>query len=305
MPQPNMSATDVRFAAIPPRILNIPATLGSGQSFRWRPQADGSWMGVIDEVVVRLNPSEFGFHWQTWPQAGCWEPIAGYFALDVDLESLQAEWRDRVPEAADSIAACQGLRILRQDAGEALFSFMCASCNTVVKITRTIQALERRAGELIAEVDGQAYHRFPTAERIAAIAELDLRCDLWGFRAPRLLELAMHAASQPEGWMESLRALPYREAHGLLTRFFGIGDKIADCVCLFGLWHDEAVPVDTHVRKIGVRLFRPDLAEKTLTPRVYQTLGDLFRARFGRYAGWAQQYLFFEAMRKRHVSPSC
>ena len=57
------------------------------------------------------------------------------------------------------------------------------------------------------------------------------------------------------------------------------------------------MPIDTHVRRIAVRLFRPDLSAATLTPGVYNALGDLFRERFGEYAGWAQQYLFFDALR--------
>lgn len=296
---PERSTLDdsLRWADIPAERLNISATLDSGQSFRWREDGIG-WTGVVGDQIVRLKPEESGFHWATFPEPGRWDLIESHFALDIDLEPMYAEWVDRVPESAASIERNRGLRVLRQDAEEALFAFMCASCNTVVKIKRTIRALEKRAGYPIGIVAGELYCESPSAARIADIDESDLRADLWGYRAPRLIEIARHAASQSGDWLQHLRSLPYADAQRELTQLSGIGEKIADCICLFGLWHDEAVPVDTHVRKIGVRLFRPDLATKTLTSSVYQTLGDLFRERFGPYAGWAQQYLFYDEMKK-------
>jgi len=161
--------------------------------------------------------------------------------------------------------------------------------------------LERRAGEPIAEIDGEALYRFPEPLKIAALSEVDLRSDLWGYRAPRLVELARHVAGQGPEWLADLARSPYRPAHGELVKLFGIGSKIADCICLFGFGHDEAVPIDTHVRRIAVGLFRPELRSRTLTETVYRELGDLFRERFGSYAGWAQQYLFLEDLQKRTV----
>src|SRR5205085_11655508 len=131
--------------------------------------------------------------------------------------------------------------------------------------------------------------------------EIALRVDLWGYRAPRLIDLARQIAVRGHGWLDSLTEMPYREAHQQLTRFFGIGAKIADCICVFGLGHDEAVPVDTHIRRIGVTLFRNDLAAKTATPSVYSAIGDAYRERFGPYAGWAQQYLFMDDLARNRL----
>lgn len=289
-----MSRSNLVWAAIPSHVLNIPASLASGQAFRWRMNAAGEWLGVIEDAAVRLRPCREGFWWQTYPVPNRWGLLQRYFALDVDLEPLYAEWERCEPRIAPVTARWAGMRILRQDPEEAFFAFLCACCNTIVKISRSVHALACRYGEPIAEIEGEVFYRFPSAARLAEAREGDLRADLWGFRAPRLIQLARQIASHSPGWLHSLRTAPYPDAHAELMGLFGIGAKIADCICLFALAHDEAVPVDRHIHRVGVRLFRPDLAGRPLTSGIYRAVGDAFRATFGKLAGWAQQYLFIE-----------
>ncbi len=288
----------LEWAAIPSSTLNIPATLECGQNFRWARLISGDnssdWIGVVEDFAVRLRPGESGFWWQTYPKNGQWDLLHRYFALDVDLGALYDDWIVQEPRIASSIARNAGLRILRQEAEEAFFSFLCASCNTVSKIKRSVRALAAEYGEPLAEIDGRSLYRFPKATQLARASEEMLRASLWGYRAPRVIAAARTVAEQGEDWLQSLRDVPYREAHHELTSLHGIGDKIADCICLFGLWHDEACPIDTHVRQIAVRLYKPKLSQKSLTPIVYETLAGALRQRFGQYTGWAQQYLFFD-----------
>lgn len=78
-----------------------------------------------------------------------------------------------------------------------------------------------------------------------------------------------------------------------LTLLPGVGRKVADCVALFSLNQPAAIPVDTHVWDIAVRNYDPSLANhKSLTPTVYEKVGDIFRDKFGPYAGWAHSVLF-------------
>jgi N-glycosylase/DNA lyase len=287
----------MEWADVPADRLDIPACLASGQCFRWRVSDEGEWRGVIGGTAVALRPKAEGFWWRTLPEPGGWDVLARYFALDVDLPRLHAEWTAGDPRIAPAVSRHPGLRILRQEPGEAFFSFLCATNNTIQKIRHTITRLAERYGEPVAEVDGETLFAFPTAERLAEAEEADLRGDLWGYRAPRLVALARHAATEGEAaWFTRLRALPYLEARAELASLFGIGLKVADCICLFGLGHDQAVPVDTHVRRIAARLFGDDLPARTLTPTVYNAIGERFRETFGPYAGWAQQALFFDEL---------
>ncbi len=286
--------------------LNLPATLTSGQNFRWRQDAAGVWWGVVEETVIAAWQEEAdpdgALYWQTFPEPDRWDVLADYFRLDVDLDALYADWIAAEPRIAEAVAAFRGLRILRQPPLECFFAFQCAACNTVVKIERSVQRLAARYGKLLTtglEATPFAFHAFPTLEALANADEAALRADLWGYRAPRVIALARHLRTLPPGWLESLHNVPYAEAKAALSGLFGVGAKLADCICLFALDKDAAVPVDTHVRRIACRLFLPEMEDKSLTPRVYEAIADAYRTRFGPYAGWAQQYLFFGQLRRK------
>ncbi len=288
---------------------HLSATLASGQSFRWRRDARGIWWGAVEETVITAWQAEgqpdSPLRWQTFPEANRREFVRNYFRLDVDLPALYREWIAAEPQMAYAISAFRGLRILRQPTAECFFGFQCATCNTVLKIERTVRKLAERYGAPIPVPHSLPFpapgpfHAFPTVATLAAADESELRADLWGYRAPRVIALAKGLQSLPEDdWLLSLRSRPYAEVHAALSALHGIGAKIADCICLFALDKDEAVPIDTHTRQIAVRLYRPDLAASSLTPRVYAALAETYRSRFGSYAGWAQQYLFFAELRR-------
>ena len=287
---------------------HLSATLASGQSFRWQQDVSGVWWGVVGETVIAAGQAESEpdspLYWQTYPEPNRRALVRDYFHLDVDLPKLYAEWIAAEPQMGAAITAFRGLRILRQPPAECFFAFQCATCNTVVKIERSVRKLAQRYGALLPLPPGQPYpfsspfHAFPT---IAALAEADekaLRADLWGYRAPRVIALARHLQTLPSDWLLSLRARPTAEVQAELVALHGIGAKIADCISLFALDKDEVAPIDTHTRQIAVRLFRPDLANASLTPRIYAALRDEYHFRFGSYAGWAQQYLFFAELRR-------
>ncbi len=281
--------------------LDVRATLTSGQAFRWQQSADGLWWGTVDDTVLVLRQTEedtpYRFEWQTYPLPDRWEVVADYFRLSVPLESLYEEWEHAEPTLHEAIERYRGLRVLRQPPRECFFAFQCATCNTVVKIERSVKKLAERYGTPIETPLGTAY-TFPTLSALANADERLLRSDLWGYRAPRVIHLAQHLLAMPPNWLESLRTVPYPIAKAELVELHGIGAKIADCICVFCLDKDSATPVDTHIRKITCRLFRPDLEQKSLTPRVYEEVVQEWQSRFGEYAGWAQQYLFLAEMSK-------
>ncbi len=293
---------------------HLSATLASGQNFRWRQDGRGIWWGSVEANVIACwqdaGKPDSPLYWQTFPVRDQRGLVRDYFRLDVDLIRLYAEWSRAEPRMADAATAFRGLRLLRQPPRECLFAFQCAACNSVVKIERSVTHLAAHYGEPIqtgldampdlsnAANPATAFYAFPTLDALANADESVLRSGLWGYRAPRVIALARHLQTLPPDWLDDLRRAPYADAHDALTALFGIGAKLADCICLFSLDKDGAVPIDTHIRQIAVRLFAPELDGKSLTPRVYTALASAYHTRFGAYAGWAQQYLFFAELRR-------
>jgi N-glycosylase/DNA lyase len=81
--------------------------------------------------------------------------------------------------------------------------------------------------------------------------------------------------------------MAYEDAREWLTRFVGVGDKVADCVCLFSLGFLQAVPLDTWIRT-AIAEHYPDCDRGG-----YAATSRAMREQLGgAYAGYAQTYLF-------------
>lgn len=59
------------------------------------------------------------------------EFLRDYFQLDVSLEKLYAEWSQADPNFLKVAKDFQGVRMLRQDPVENVFSFICSSNNNI------------------------------------------------------------------------------------------------------------------------------------------------------------------------------
>ncbi|MDO8586081.1 MAG: DNA glycosylase [Armatimonadota bacterium] len=286
---------DFQLLEIPHDQLSLDYTLPSGQAFRWRKSPDGCWTGVTRNTVVRIRRTPEGFEWQTYPEPRDFDLIRDYFRLDDDIPTIYAALAAADEHLAAVIDRFKGLRLLRQDPTETLLSFICSAANSIPRISASIEALSAIRGEHIVTLEGIDYHAFPTLPALAAAdaSQLEKTAGL-GFRGPALKNVARQILDRPEGWLESLRGKSYETAREEPLAIRGVGRKIADCVCLFSLDKNEAVPVDTHVRQLAARLYLPDLKTKSITAASYDRIANSFRERFGAYAGWAQQFLYYE-----------
>ena len=281
--------------AITPHELNLDHTLGCGQAFRWRKQGDGSWVGVVAGRYVRLWQQPDSIRCQVIPDAGWREVLERYFRLDLDLTLVGRELSGRDSHVGRLFQRFAGLRLLRQDPTETLLSFVCSAANSIPRIQAAVEKLALSFGKQICVLEGVCYHEFPGLEVFVSEEPDTVACvTSLGFRCRTLKNVAASLAEHPEGWLDSLSELPHESAKGRLLKLYGVGEKIADCVCLFALGKDEAVPVDTHIRQLTQRLFLPDIRAKSVTQPLYRRISEFFRQHFGRYAGWAQQYLYYD-----------
>ncbi|BGP29977.1 8-oxoguanine glycosylase ogg1 [Rhodotorula toruloides] len=227
----------------------------------------------------------------------------------------------------------EGIRVLKQDEWETLVSFICSANNNIARITLMVNRLCAALGSPLphpshftpscvhstsssipstpapAPTDSSLFS-FPPPQALADEKRIDplLRRLGFGYRAPfipstaqTLLSTSSSLGLTPESYLSSLNRSEFtREGKGIaearerLVEFKGVGRKVADCVLLFGMGWNELVPVDTHVFQIAVRDYSfPSPRSASLTPQLHDRVSSFLASRWGPYAGWAQQVLFF------------
>ncbi|KAH1014853.1 N-glycosylase/DNA lyase isoform X1 [Dendroctonus ponderosae] len=285
------------------RLIQLLGTLNGGQSFRWK-RVDSSegqqWLGVFAAKLWLLQQQNDSILYKVYePQVQSEQAynalLRNYLRLDVDLEEQYAKWGARDPHFQEAAKQFYGIRILRQDVTENLFSFICSQNNHISRISSLVEKLAQFYGEKICELDGATYYSFPQAEKLAADGvEAKLRANGFGYRAKYISHSAKAIAERgSKQWLEQLQELDYAAAKKKLVGLMGIGAKVADCICLMSLGHLQAIPVDTHIYQIAARFYMPKLVQqKTVTEKVYNEIGDHFRELYGPLAGWAHTVLF-------------
>jgi N-glycosylase/DNA lyase len=282
-------------------------TLDGGQAFRWNREPDGVWLGVWGGCVARLRLAPSGTIEWCAPEALAAQ-VAGalpaYFGVDRNFGALvdSLPWRSDA-HLARCLGAFHGLQILRQPFGETLLGFLCSATKQIVQIKQMLALLAERHGAEICRAGSSnpafrspeigaagvgdpalQFRRLPTWPELAAIPEDQLRACLLGFRARYISQTAQFLAAHP-GWLDETEALPYPAAKDRLISLPGVGEKVADCVLLFGAGRLEAFPVDVWILKTMARRYGLDGWKPA-------NVAQFGRAHFGPLAGLAQQYLF-------------
>ncbi|WP_318569488.1 DNA-3-methyladenine glycosylase family protein [Salinigranum marinum] len=284
-------------------LFDLQATLESGQSYLWD-RADGgmydslhahggdAWYetcvppidGVSEErMVVRVRQHDGALEWEATTDP---VPVLTHLLrLDDDLDAI-LDATPELPLLRRAYDRYRGMRLVRDPPFACLISFICSAQMRVARIHGMQRRLARAFGDTVA-VDGRTYHAFPTPDQLAAATEADLRELKLGYRAPYVQRTAEMVA---EGEADPATAAghEYEAAREYLTRFVGVGDKVADCVLLFSLGFLEAVPLDTWIQT-AIADYYPDCDRGS-----YADTSRAIRERFGgSYAGYAQTYVFY------------
>lgn len=320
--------------------LCLATTLRCGQSFRWRQCEDQSWACTLRGRIIQLDQDDTHLRYRSiWPANSPPSPPASlattpdiddddtkeliqhYLNLQPNLTELYEQWSASDKNFKKKAPKFTGVRILRQDAWEALIGFICSSNNNIIRISQMVDKLCTHYGPFIANLEGRAYHDFPAPTALTGKnVESHLRELGFGYRAKYISQTAqMIANDREESWLDGLRNPEspvfgqeaasagdmkpegrdgYREAHEELLSLTGVGPKVADCVCLMGLGWGEAVPVDTHVWQIAQRDYKFGRGKhSSLTKATYEAVANHFRKLWGKEAGWAHSVLFTADLR--------
>ncbi|XP_075984060.1 8-oxoguanine DNA glycosylase isoform X1 [Anticarsia gemmatalis] len=309
------------------RELQLMGTLSGGQSFRWvHHKEDDVWVGVFAKTVWKLKENDKCLQYEVigslldnqtetkssgnikTEKVDYKTILEGYFRLDMDLGVCYKEWSSKDELFRKACNQFYGIRMLRQEPVENLFSFICSQNNHISRISSMVEKLCTHYGEKICEYDGKDFYAFPEVEKLSEPqVEGELRNLGFGYRA----KFIQRSASQivewgGVQWFDSLQDMKYKDAKCELMKLHGIGPKVADCICLMSLNHLEALPVDTHVYQIAAQNYLPHLrGKKNVTDKMYVEIGDHFRSLYGHMAGWAHTVLFCADLKKFQQKENC
>ena len=258
--------------------LDLAQTLGCGQTFRWKPREDGSWVGPLGGQLVTLTQSCPRLLVEAVPGGrGVRELVETHLRKRDDVEKVRKAL-SKDPVLAPGLGRFSGLRIVKLEEWECLCSFALATYANIPRISKMIETLASRFGK---NITGNV-HAFPTIERMKSVSIAELsQCGL-GYRAQYIHDMSQMLDHDR---IDRFKRLGYEELRSELMELPGVGDKVADCVALFGFGQLEAFPIDVWMKRALERLYG-----KTGS---YGKLRAFAETRFGPYAGYAQEYLYY------------
>jgi len=135
------------------------------------------------------------------------------------------------------------IRVLKEPFWPTVVSFICSSATNMERIMNMQQNIIQLS-ELSSE--------YPSVEQLSSTSIEKLRDAGLGYRAEYV-----HKTAQSFGTTENmlqiynqLQEIDTEKAQSELMQYTGIGEKVADCICLYSLNKFDALPVDTHISEI-------------------------------------------------------
>ncbi|KXB66450.1 8-oxoguanine DNA-glycosylase [Parvimonas sp. KA00067] len=256
-----------------------------GQAFRWYEEKDGSFTTVHlgrvlnvlnekDRVVFKgTNLEEFKKIW------------LDYFDLNTNYKEIRKTLSGN-EILVNAMEYGKGIRILNQNHFEMLISFIISANNMIPRIKKSIEVISMRYGKFICEDENRKYYSFPTVEELSNTTVEDLReFAKVGFRDKRIFD-TVNMILNDKIDLNSFESLETDILREELLKFSGVGNKVADCIMLFSYKRGEVFPVDVWIKRVMEKLF---IKQETPVKKIAKEANRIF----GKYAGYAQQYLFY------------
>ncbi len=279
-----------------PALFDINKIFDCGQSFRFdrveNSRHEVEFAGIAHGKYVSFaadGDTLYIYNSTVEEYEGIWK---NYLALDENYEEINAEILSLSSNKSlgDAIERSCGIRILRQEAWEALCSFIISQNNNIPRIKKLIAALclATHGGEGLAEgmqghiaqahsECGGNFASFPTPHEVLSLGVEGLRDLKMGFRAKYIYDAAQKVVSGEVDLDFVRNADSTAKAESHLLQISGVGPKVAACALLFGFNRLDAFPVDVWIKRVIEKYFDEGFSPATL----------------GKYAGIAQQYLFY------------
>ena len=262
---------------------NLKCTLECDQCFRWETLSENTYVGVIEDRVIKITQINNDLYIWSNKTENLKEVIINYFDLNTDYLNVEETIALIDKNISKSLELSSGIHILNQPVFETIISYIISANNNIKRISRSVNAISKRFGKQV-ELEGEKYYLFPTLEEIKNITMDDLLADGTGFRARYIKHDIEYFIENPK-FLEQLKSMGTSEATKALSTLMGVGPKVADCILLFSLQKGEVFPIDVWVKRIMEKLYFNE--NKSL-----KEIKEYANLNFGTYGGIIQQHLF-------------
>ena len=251
---------------------NVIQTLNCGQIFRY--VIDG------DTAVVYSKDKKALLTW-TNDTIEITSKDIDYFYHFFDLSRDYAVIKSTLKNdefLAPAVEYGYGIRILNNDAFEMIVSFIISANNNIKRIKNSIEYLCKKFGE-----KSDDYHAFPTLSALKKATISDYEDAGLGYRAEQMHDTIQRLTERD---ILYLQQADKDEKMKFLLSLKGVGEKVANCIMLFGLGVRDVFPVDTWINKVYNHLTDSENNDRKKITRE-------LTARYKDLSGFAQQYFFY------------
>ncbi|MFW6008528.1 MAG: DNA glycosylase [archaeon] len=251
-------------------------TIESGQFFLYEKRGEFYYI-IHRDIVFKVKQEGSYLYYDNILK----EDMILFFNLKEDFKKLVFDFDDEFLSL--SLKKYWGLRIIKQDLWQCVIGFLCSQCSNIPKIKKNMKLICKFFGKKVI-YDGIEFYTFPQIGAIDNFEKLT-NCKV-GYRAEYIF--SFNEIALENNFLNELQKKQYFDAKNMLLEIKGIGNKVADCVCLYGLGHKEAFPVDTWVRQVLELLY---LKKKVSNKEMLVFIDTYFKEN----KGLKQQYLFHYA----------
>ena len=261
-----------------------------GQCFRWNKEQDGSYIGVVNNNVIKVTKNENEVTFKSVGEDNLKELVTYYFDLERDYDAIKEKLSKIDENMKKSIEYGKGIRILNQDLWETIISFIISANNNIPRIKGIIDRMSKAYGKEII-FEGKNYYTFPIVDELSKANIEDLRKLGLGFRDVRVYETTKIIKEKQVDLDYLRKEKDFNKVRDVLLTLPGVGPKVADCILLFSsLKRWEAFPIDVWVRRVMNELY---IGNEDETKVKKEQIEKIAYEKFGSLAGIAQQYLFY------------
>ena len=267
---------------------NVEQTLECGQCFHFEKIGDNEYGVVYSNYLLHIKQQKDCIICYNIDEDTFRNVWIRYFDLERDYAEIKNELIKADKRLESAIRENYGVRILNQEFSETLMSFIISQNNQIPHIKKIVKDISLKYGTYLGRIGDKDFYSYPDVKIMENISVENYKECKTGFRAPYLRNAADKIINEQDFNEITLKKLSYEEAKKKLVEIKGVGEKVANCVLLFSLGFRNAFPVDVWIKRIMEHMYFEKETDNN-------TIMAFAEEKFGKYGGYAQQYLFYYA----------